>query len=68
MNAKFYKPSLQEQYEFLTKVYSVKCPKCGQQWSFEKVTQDGYKEVHTCGCQEMKDLINQRYAEFSAQL
>ena len=67
MNAKSYKPSLQERYEILTKVYSVKCPNCGRQWSFENVRPDAHCEVRTCGCKEMFDLIRQRRDEFSIQ-
>lgn len=67
MNAKFYKPSPQERYEILTKVYSVKCPNCGRQWSFENVTIDSHTEVRTCGCNEMRKLIDQRITEFSVQ-
>ena len=55
--------SYEEQYRRLTEVYSVKCPKCGAQWHFEMTSQNGWKEVRTCGCTEYRKLIDQRLNE-----
>lgn len=52
--------SFEDQYRRLSEVYSVKCPKCGAQWGFEMTSQNGWKEIRTCGCKEYFDLIEHR--------
>lgn len=52
--------SFEEQYQRLTKVYSVKCPKCGSQWTFKMKALNEWDEKRTCGCKEYRDLIDKR--------
>lgn len=52
--------SFEEQYQRLTKVYSVKCPKCGSQWTFKMKSLNEWDEKRTCGCKEYRDLIDKR--------
>lgn len=52
--------SFKEQYDRLSEVYSVSCPKCGARWSFKITSQNKWIQIRTCGCPECEALIEKR--------
>ena len=68
MNTKSNQPTVQELREVLTEAFSVKCPVCGSQWSFEIKTPKSWLTHRTCGCKEYEELIELRTREVYARL
>jgi len=49
-------------FQKLSEVYSVKCPVCSAMWSFDLINKNKWVEKRTCGCDEMKKLIANRHS------
>ncbi len=50
----------QDLFQKLSEIYSIKCPSCGAQWTFEIGAFGKYKEVRTCDCEAYYNLITKR--------
>ncbi len=59
--------SVEKQIERLTEVYSVPCPKCEAQWTFNILSPTKWVEVRRCDCEEYRKLIDFRLQEYQLQ-
>lgn len=51
---------IQELKKQLDYIYTLPCPICGHQWTYEITSETSWKEIRNCGCPEYHKLIKER--------